>query len=101
MLRFGIRTTRYKDIFDIYYLINKTDINKEKLLNAMDLLIISDKTMRENSINDVISNLNIVLNNNIFKHNLYDVKNNWLELSVDEVINNILKYFKYFETVQV
>ena len=27
LLRFGIRTTRYKDIFDIYYLINSTTIN--------------------------------------------------------------------------
>ena len=32
LLRFGIRTTRYKDIFDIYYLINNTDINKDELL---------------------------------------------------------------------
>ncbi len=28
LLKFGIRTTRYKDIFDIYYLINNTNINK-------------------------------------------------------------------------
>lgn len=65
LLRFGIRTTRYKDIFDIYYLINNTDINKDELLNVLNSLIISDKTMRENNIDDIINNLNITLNNNI------------------------------------
>ena len=40
LLRFGIRTTRYKDIFDIYYLINNTIINKDDLLNIINILII-------------------------------------------------------------
>ena len=63
LLRFGARTTRYKDIFDIYYLINKTDINKDDLLNVIDILIIKDITMRENSIEEIIKNINIILNN--------------------------------------
>lgn len=50
LLRFGIRTTRYKDIFDIYYLINNTCVDKNKLLIIINVLIINDKTMRENNI---------------------------------------------------
>ena len=101
LLRFGIRTTRFKDIFDIYYLINNTDINKNELLSIINLLIIDDTTMREKNINDVIKNLESILNNNVFKQNLSDAKNNWLELSIDNVINNVITYFKSFDTVQV
>ena len=101
MLRFGIRTTRYKDIFDIYYLINKTEINKEDLLNIMDTLIIKDLTMRENNIGDIINNLDTILNNNVFKHSLSDARNNWLDISVNQVINNVIDYFKSMETVQL
>lgn len=101
LLRFGIRTTRYKDIFDIYYLINNTAINKDDLLNIMNTLIIEDTTMRENNIEDIIKNLSIILNNNIFKQSLSDVRNNWLDISVEEVINNVMDYFRSMETVQV
>lgn len=101
LLRFGIRTTRYKDIFDIYYLINETDIKKDDLLNIMNTLIIKDTTMREKNIEDIIKNLNTTLNNSIFKQSLLDAKNNWLEISVDQVINNVIDYFKSMETVAV
>lgn len=101
LLRFGIRTTRYKDIFDIYYLINKTDIKKDDLLNIINILIIKDATMRENNIEDIIKNLNTTLNNNIFKQSLSDARNNWLDISVDQVINNVIDYFKSVENVGV
>ncbi len=101
LLRFGIRTTRYKDIFDIYYLINNTNINNDELLNTMDTLIIKDITMRENNIQDIIYNLNIILNNDIFKRSLSDVRNNWLNISAEDVIKNVINYFKFMEKVEV
>ena len=101
LLRFGIRTTIYKDIFDIYYLINKTDIKKDDLLNIMNILIIKDATMRENNIEDIIKNLNTTLNNNIFKQSLSDARNNWLDISVNQVINNVIDFFESMETVAV
>ena len=101
LLRFGIRTTRYKDIFDIYYLINNTNINKDELLNIIDTLIIKDNTMRENNIQDIIKNLNITLNNNIFKRNLSDARNNWLGVSAEDVIDNVINYFSLIEPVDV
>ncbi len=100
LLKFGIRTTRYKDIFDIYYLINNTDINKDKLLNIIHILIINNKAMRENNLNDIIKNLTITINNNIFKYNISDVKNNWIQVPINEVVNNVVIYFESLEMVQ-
>ncbi len=101
LLKFGIRTTRFKDVFDIYYLLNNTNINKTELLSIINSLIINDSLMRENDIDEVVSNLETILNNNIFKRNLSIVKNNWLELSVDKVIDNVLKYFNELKTSRV
>lgn len=101
LLRFGIRSTRYKDIFDIYYLINNTDIKKDDLLTIIHSLIFNDKTMRENNLYDIIKNLKITINNNIFKHNLLDARNNWLGISVDEVISSIIMYFESLENITV
>lgn len=57
--------------------------------------------MKENNLNDIIKNLTITINNNIFKHNLSDARNNWLEVSVDDVINSIVTYFESLKTVVV
>ena len=67
----------------------------------MNILIIPDTTMRENNIEDIIKNLNTILNNNIFKDSLSDARNNWLNISVEEVINNVISYFKSIENVCV
>ncbi len=48
----------------------------------------------------LIKNLNITLNNNIFKKNLSDAKNNWLNISVEDVIDNVISYFNSLEIVQ-
>ena len=39
LLKLGFRSTRYKDLFDFYYLINKTELDKEKLMNCFNILI--------------------------------------------------------------
>ena len=85
----------------IYTDYSNTDINKDELLKIIDTLIIKDTTTRENNIYDIINNLNIILNNNIFKRSLREAKNNWLGISIEEVIDNVINYFKSMETVGI
>lgn len=101
LLRFGIRTTRYKDIFDIYYLITNTNIKRDEILRILNLIIISDNTMREISIEDIARNIEIILNNDMFKRNLLDAKNNWLDISVTEVIDGILGFLSDLFVISV
>ena len=101
LLKLGVRSTRYKDIFDFYYLINNTELNKDKLVQIIDILIIKDDLMRENNINELIEDLTTILDNQIFRNRLADARNNWLEKPVDEVVDNIINYFKSLETVGV
>ena len=46
LLKFGPNSTRYKDIFDMFYLTSKLD--SQKLLQCLDEFIISDPGMKEN-----------------------------------------------------
>ena len=94
LLKLGFRSTRYKDLFDFYYLINKTELDKEKFMNCFNILIFKDETMRENNIEDVVNRLQMTFNSNAYRNHLSNPKNNWLDITVDDAIMSVLKYIK-------
>ncbi len=47
LLKFGFLSTRYKDIFDFYYLINNENLDKDKLQKCFNILIFEDNEMSE------------------------------------------------------
>ena len=94
LLKLGFRSTRYKDLFDFYYLINKTELDKEKLMNCFNIFIFKDETMRENNIKDVVNRLQMTFNSNAYRNHLSNPKNNWLDITVDDAIMSVLKYIK-------
>lgn len=94
LLKLGFRSTRYKDLFDFYYLINRTELDKEKLMNCFNILIFKDETMRENNIEDVVNRLQMTFNSNAYRNHLSNPKNNWLDITVDDAIMSVLKYIK-------
>lgn len=101
LLKLGFRSTRYKDLFDFYYLINMAGIDKRKLEKCFDTFIFKDINMKENNISDVIHRLNEILNSERYFSMLNNPKVNWIGLPVNEVINNVLNYFKSLEIVEV
>ena len=94
LLKLGFRSTRYKDLFDFYYLINNTELDKEKLMNCFNILIFKDETMRENNIEDVVNRLQMTFDSNAYRNHLSNPKNNWLDITVDDAIISVLKYIK-------
>ena len=101
LLKFGIATTRYKDIFDIYYLINIGSFDRTRFLRYLDKIIFSDSLIEENNIFDVTNSLEFILSNDKFKSMLNMASNNWLLISIDEVINYILSFLKALELANV
>ena len=83
------------------YLINDTGLNKEKLYNCIKVLIYNDETMREQNMAEIIHRLQLTLNSDIYKNNLSNPKVNWLNISIDEAIENVLYYLKNLETILV
>lgn len=88
-------------IFDFYYLINNGILNKERLLKYIDLLIIKDEQINQNTMNDITLRLETILNNRRFIARLDNARSNWINIPVNDVIDNIISYFNLLETVQV
>ena len=101
LLKFGFVSTRYKDIFDFYYLINNEALSKDKLLKCFDTFIFRDETMKENNLEDIFNRLKRILHNKNYLRNLNTAKNNWLELPIEEVIKSVLDYFETLQVAEV
>ena len=98
LLKLGFRSTRYKDLFDLYYLINASKLNKLKLNKYFDILIFKDKNMREKRYNDIYDRLNMTFNSIGYKFNLSNPKNNWLDINNEKAIRNVLTYIKTLDS---
>ena len=55
LLRFGYLSTRFKDVYDIYFLSNI--VSKNELQQCFEILIYKDTQMREKCIDDIVNRL--------------------------------------------
>lgn len=92
LLRFGTISTRYKDIFDIWYL-SKT-IDKAALKNSIRLMIFEDEKMREKSMQDILQRVEEVLTDNDYVKTLKKSGKNWTDKDDDDVILETIQYIK-------
>ena len=90
ILKFGAISTRYKDIFDIFYLFSLVD--REKLLHCLNTLIFADPGMRENTTEDIIRRVENTFSSKRYVSRLKGSEKNWLGLEVADVLSGILDY---------
>lgn len=103
LLKLGFRSTRYKDLFDFYYLINYDKLDSKKLLKTFKVIIFDDYSMKENTSEDIWFRLKSVFKSNVYRSNLTDPKNNWLDIPINDAIDRVLDYIEELskETVEV
>lgn len=101
LLKLGFRSTRYKDLFDFYYLIDNNKLDENKLLKAFKVIIFDDETMREETIGNIILRLESIFNSKIYRSNLTNPKVNWLDISIDDAITKVLDYIYELDKVAV
>ena len=97
LLKFGRISTRYKDIFDIYYFIDSGDINKEKINLCFNEYIFSAKDTRFHSTTDISKRLIGIFSNKVFLSLADTAQSNWLEIPINEVTTKILTFIKSFK----
>ena len=90
ILKFGPLSTRYKDIFDIYYL--SSLIDKSNLLQCFDLLIYSDAGMKENSLQDILKRVTNTFKNKSYRRYLATSQKNWLNVDIDIALQAIIDF---------
>ncbi|MBO4667369.1 MAG: nucleotidyl transferase AbiEii/AbiGii toxin family protein [Bacilli bacterium] len=89
--KIGPLSERYKDIYDIYYFINKRLLNKKKVTQCINLLLI-DSPYDIATTNDLINRVEEVLLDDDFKEKAKNSKAKWIDESFDIVTNTIINY---------
>lgn len=92
LLKFGPFSTRYKDVYDMYYL--KDFVNRDKLMIALDTYILADITMKENSMKDIIKRLKITFSDKSYIQKLDTSDKRWLDEEIGAVLEKILKFIE-------
>lgn len=93
LLKIGAASTRYKDVFDIYYLLVIQGVRQKELDEALAALVFDDDKMREQNHSDITHRLSRVLNDRRFKSQLSKAKNDWLGIPPDNVVGAIISFF--------
>lgn len=90
LMRFGTRSTRYKDVFDICYLSDMVDM--EKIRRCIQKYIYSDITIDVNDSDQIKKRAERIFYSSTYKKKLERSNKNWLDLSVDDVLKKNLDF---------
>ncbi len=93
MVRFGVRNTRYKDVFDICYLSER--VNMDRMKNCIQKYIFDDETLRNVSdMKAVVARIERMFTNPTYLHELHKSAKNWLDISDEEALEKDLAFIK-------
>lgn len=92
LLRFGPISTRYKDIFDLYYL--SENVNDIKLNKCFESFIFSDEKMRENTVEEIAKRVKMVFTNKNYVRRIENSKVKWLNEDINTIAEGILQTFE-------
>ena len=100
MLKHGIRTTRYKDVYDFYYLITEGNMDKSLIIDLVNVYCISANSKLK-SINDIAQELEKIFSNQNFLKNVCNSRYNWIEENINKVVDEILNFIEDLELIKV
>ena len=90
LLRFGSASTRFKDVFDMYYLSSR--IRKTVLRIYMKLYIYDDAKMRESDAAGVVRRLRRIFANRRYMEQLADPVHAWIDESPNDVTARLVDF---------
>ena len=90
LLKFGPLSTRYRDIFDLYWLVTEGNLDKRLISDYIKILIF-DTDIEINNQEDISSIINLVLSDDMFIKNLSN-NTNWTGQSISNILKTIKKY---------
>lgn len=92
LLRFGAVSTRYKDIFDMYYLCKNLD--KKRLFVCLETYIFKDEEMRENDIEGVLKRVRRTFEDKSYLERLNTSDKKWIDMDASKVTAKILEFLE-------
>lgn len=101
IIKFGLLSTRYKDFYDLYYLIINGNMNKDKIYKILNSKIFQKNINGINTFDKLINNVNIVLSDKNYIKLINNRKNNWLDVNSTLLKETIVNYLKSISIINV
>ncbi len=91
LLKFGSASTRFKDVYDLSYLLSL--VRKDVIAAYLDLYVFGDPKMRENDAADVSRRLARIFADVDYMKALANPTNAWLDVSAEEASARLVRFF--------
>ena len=101
LLKHGSGTTRYKDLFDVYWLIKKGKLDKERITFIIEKKIYNSGINNIYNYEALIHYLKRILTSKRLKKSLDNNIENWLDVDTDELLITIQKYLEQLVPISV
>ena len=92
LLKFGTFSTRYKDVYDMFYQCEK--MNEPKLFRCLHTFIFDDPGMRENDMDAIVKRVEFVFHDKMYMQRVDKSDKRWMDDDIKEVFAGIVSYLK-------
>jgi hypothetical protein len=94
LLKWGVASTRFKDIHDLYYLGHRPDFNREKLEEYLDKWVYASSAawLPMADAAGIGESLSVILNDDIYRRGFASSRDKWLDVDDDEAIGWLISY---------
>ena len=92
LLKFGSNSTRYKDVFDMFYLSNM--VNTERLLQCLETFVISDSGMKETDMDSILKRVTKTFSSKKYIDRLANSKKNWIGEEIPTVTAKLVEFLE-------
>ena len=89
LLKFGAFSTRFKDIYDMYYL--KDRVNIEKLRQVLQIYVFDDDFMREKNGKDITKRLKAIFADKAYIARLVKSDKKWIDADVSQITAGLVE----------
>lgn len=101
IIKFGLLSTRYKDFYDLYWLIKNSNMNKNEVINILNNKVFKNAINGIDNIEKLVSHIDSVLSNKNYINSLSNRKNNWLDINEEELKVVIIDYLNEISYITV
>lgn len=91
LARLGAISTRYKDVYDLYFLINSESLKREKVRDILNLFFLSSNREPYNMV-DLYNSISDTFENKSFVNGAINPASKWLDIEFESIKKTILNY---------
>lgn len=93
--RLGVVSTRFKDLYDFYYLIKQCELSPKKVKEVLQMFL-NNSSREHRDVNYVVGAVSQALNNTSFAQRATQATARWIDVSFDDLKHTIVDFIKRF-----